>query len=201
MASSHSESLFEAVLIAEAELASEAARPNPRRNQTSGLKFVLKTAPWRPGGLSSDLARGKPGACPQAFSATPTTKVVHFQRHLRGNEPFEATVLQKCVAQPIPFSRSSLSASPAWQTLVRNATHNASASHKWRALFRNATHNAYRSAEIDYRQTQSGDRLPEIRSKTRTVAPKRVLGGTGSQPASDPAAPWSLQRNSANREV
>ena len=46
------ETLFEAVLIAEAELASEAARPNPRRNQTSGLKFVLKTAPWRPGDLS-----------------------------------------------------------------------------------------------------------------------------------------------------
>ena len=30
MASSHSESLFEAVLITEAELASEAARPNPQ---------------------------------------------------------------------------------------------------------------------------------------------------------------------------
>ena len=52
MASSHSESLFEAVLIAEAELASEAGRPNPRRNQTSGLEFVIKTAPWRPGDLS-----------------------------------------------------------------------------------------------------------------------------------------------------
>jgi len=52
MASSQSESLFEAVLVAEAELASEAARPNPRRNQTSGLEFVLKTAPWRPGDLS-----------------------------------------------------------------------------------------------------------------------------------------------------
>ena len=46
------ESLSEAVLIAEAELASEAARPNPRRNQTSGLKFVLKTIPWHPGDLS-----------------------------------------------------------------------------------------------------------------------------------------------------
>ena len=47
--SSDPESLSEAVLIAEAELASEAARPNPRRNQTSGLKFVLKTIPWHPG--------------------------------------------------------------------------------------------------------------------------------------------------------
>ena len=94
MATSDPETLFEAVLIAEAELASEAARPNPRRNQTSGLKFVLKTAPWRPGGLSSDLARGKPGACPQGFSATLTTNVVHFQRHLRGNEPFEASATQ-----------------------------------------------------------------------------------------------------------
>ena len=52
MASSQSESLFEAVLVAEAELASEAARPNPRRNQTSGLEVVLKTAPWRPSDLS-----------------------------------------------------------------------------------------------------------------------------------------------------
>ena len=50
--SSDPESLSEAVLIAEAELASEAARPNPRRNQTSGLKFVLETTPWRLGDLS-----------------------------------------------------------------------------------------------------------------------------------------------------
>ena len=50
--SSDPESLSEAVLFAEAELASEAARPNPRRNQTSGLKFVLKTVPWHPGDLS-----------------------------------------------------------------------------------------------------------------------------------------------------
>ena len=47
-----SESISEAVLIAEAELASEAARPKPRRNRTSGLMFVLKTSPWRPGDLS-----------------------------------------------------------------------------------------------------------------------------------------------------
>ncbi len=40
------------VLIAEDELASEDARPEPRRNRTSGLKFVLKTSPWRPGDLS-----------------------------------------------------------------------------------------------------------------------------------------------------
>ncbi len=52
MASSDPESLPEAVLIAEAELASEAACPNPRRSQTSGLKFVLKTVPWHPGDLS-----------------------------------------------------------------------------------------------------------------------------------------------------
>ena len=154
--------------------------------------------------------RGRKGGSERAARVRPNcnsswnTKVATVRQTCdarRFGQPKVATVLQKCVAQPIPFSRSSLSASPAWQTLVRNATHNASASHKWRALFRNATHNAYRSAEIDYRQTQSGDRLPEIRSKTRTVAPKRILGGTGSQPASDPAAPWSLQRNSANREV
>ncbi len=36
----------------EAELASEAARTNLRRNQTSGLEFVLQTVPWRPGDLS-----------------------------------------------------------------------------------------------------------------------------------------------------
>ena len=36
----------------EAELASEAARRNLRRNQTSGLEFVLQTVPWRPGDLS-----------------------------------------------------------------------------------------------------------------------------------------------------
>ena len=46
------ESISEAVLIAEAELASEAARTNLRRNQTSGLEFVLQTVPWRPGDLS-----------------------------------------------------------------------------------------------------------------------------------------------------
>ena len=39
-------------MIAEAELASEAARPKPRRNRSSGLMFVLKTSPWRPGDLS-----------------------------------------------------------------------------------------------------------------------------------------------------
>ena len=42
-----------AVLIAEAEFASEAARPKPRWNRTSGLMFVLKTSPWRPGDLNA----------------------------------------------------------------------------------------------------------------------------------------------------
>ena len=40
-------------MIAEAELVSEAARPKPRRNRTSGLMFVLKTSPWRPGDLNA----------------------------------------------------------------------------------------------------------------------------------------------------
>ncbi len=53
---SYSESISEAVLIAEAELASEAAGPNPRRNRSSGLEFVLKTNPWRPGEVPGSAA-------------------------------------------------------------------------------------------------------------------------------------------------
>ena len=56
------ESISEAVLIAEAELASEAARPKPRWNRTSGLMFVLKTSLWRPGDLSSIFDESQPAS-------------------------------------------------------------------------------------------------------------------------------------------
>ncbi len=59
---SYPESISEAVLIAEAELASEAARPKPRWNRTSGLMFVLKTSLWRPGDLSSIFDESQPAS-------------------------------------------------------------------------------------------------------------------------------------------
>ena len=69
-----------AVWIAEAELASAAARPRPRQNQTSGLMFVLKTIPWRPGDLSG---AGREG----------------------GTEPKVLTVGQKCGTKRIALCR------------------------------------------------------------------------------------------------
>ena len=112
---------FPTSVIAEAELASEAARPKPRRNRTSGLMFVLKTSPWRPGDLS--LAKMRNGL--QKYQC----QEPHTQNKMANHQPF---------------------CRKATQTIDRfgeNAPGRGWRDTKREPFVRNATQNVYRRAE------------------------------------------------------